>query len=171
MTSYEVCALFDGAKRNGAVFGSVDHDQWKSGVYVDAVSGLSIRKLQLISGLADKQTRDDISGYDHQPHGSLQGDTIASARFLIGFFDDWRLGMETFADACATVRPARRDWTHGTPFGWQRWGVMSDKNSSVVALTLTAETSSPQAFAARTAISSSASMPAATSATSSGASS
>lgn len=129
MTSYEVCALFDGAKRSGAVFGSVDHDQWKSGVYVDAVSGIGVRKLQLISGLADKQTRDDISGYDHQPHGSLQGDTIASARFLIGFFDDWRQGMETFADACATVRPARHDWTHGTPFGWQSWGVMSDKNS------------------------------------------
>ena len=129
MTSYEVCALFDGANRCGAVFGSVDHDHWKSGVSIDAVSGISIRKLQLISGLADKQTRDDISGYDHQPHGALQGETVASARFLIGFFDDWRTGMETFADACATVRPARRDWKHGTPFGWQSWGVMSDKNS------------------------------------------
>ena len=129
MTSYEVSALYDGASRCGAVFGSIDHEHWKSGIKIEAVSGTSIQKLQLISGIADKQTRDDISGYDHQPHGALQGDTVASARFLIGLFDDWRTGMETFADACATVRPARRDWTHGTPFGWQSWGVMSDKNS------------------------------------------
>ena len=129
MTSYEVSALFDGASRCGAVFGSVDHDHWKSGISIEAVSGTSIRRLQLISGIADKQTRDDISGYEHQPHGALQGDIVTSARFLIGFFDDWRTGMETFADACATIRPARRDWIHGTPFGWQSWGVMSDKNS------------------------------------------
>lgn len=129
MTSYEVSALFDGAKRYGAVFGSVDHDHWKSGISIEAFSGTSIKKLQLISGIADKQTRDDVSGYDHQPHGSLQGEIVSSARFLIGLFDDWRTGMETFADACATIRPARRYWTHGTPFGWQSWGVMSDKNS------------------------------------------
>ena len=129
MTSYEVSALFDGASRCGAVFGSVDHDHWKSGISIEAVSGTSVQKLQLISGIADKQTRDDISGYDHQPHGALQGETVSSARFLIGFFDDWRTGMETFADACATIRPARHYWTHGAPFGWQSWGVMSDKNS------------------------------------------
>lgn len=129
MTSYEVSVLFDGAKRFGAVFGSVDHDHWKSGISIEATSGTTIKKLQLISGIADKQTRDDISGYDHQPHGSLQGETVSSARFLIGLFDDWRTGMETFADACATIRPAQSYWKHGAPFGWQSWGVMSDKNS------------------------------------------
>ena len=68
MTSYEVACLFDGAARYGAVYGSVDHDQWKSGIYVDATSGTSIKKLQLICGMADGETRDDLSDYGHQDH-------------------------------------------------------------------------------------------------------
>ena len=129
MTSYEVSCLFDGTARYGAVYGSVDHDHWKSGVCVEATSGTSVRKLQLICGMADGETRDHLSDYSSQSHGNLTGDTIQSARFLLGLFDDWRHGMEQFAEACATIRPARRDWQHGTPFGWQSWGVMAEKNS------------------------------------------
>ena len=129
MTSYEVSCLFDGTARYGAVYGSVDHDHWKSGICVDASNGTSVSRLQLISGMADGETRDHLSGYDRQSHGSLIGDTIKSARFLIGLYADWRDGMESFADACATVRPARSDWQHGTPFGWQSWGVLAEKNS------------------------------------------
>ncbi len=129
MTSYEVSCLFDGAQRYGAVYGSVDHNHWKSGICVEATGGTNVSKLQLVSGMADDETRDHLSGYDRQNHGSLEGDTIRSARFLVGLFADWRQGMERFADACATVRPARSDWTHGTPFGWQSWGVLAEKNS------------------------------------------
>ncbi len=129
MTSYEVSSLFDGTARYGAVYGSVDHDHWKSGICVDATGGTNVSKLQLISGMADGETRDHLSGYDRQSHGSLEGDTIRSARFLVGLFADWRQGMECFAEACATIRPARSDWPHGTPFGWQSWGVLAEKNS------------------------------------------
>ncbi len=129
MTSYEVGAIYDGANGYGAVYGSVDHDHWKSGVYVDATDNSSIKSLQLISGMSDKETRDELDGYGHLPHGCLEGDTVRSARFFIGFFDDWRIGMETFADACATVKPPHTTWTYGTPFGWQSWGVMAEKNS------------------------------------------
>ena len=129
MTSYEVSSIYDGANGYGAVYGSIDHDHWKSGICIDATANSSIRSLQLISGMSDRETRDDLPDYGHLPHGKLQGDTIRSARFFIGFFDDWRLGMETFADACATVRPAMSNWKEGTPFGWQSWGVLADKNS------------------------------------------
>lgn len=129
MTSYEVGAIYDGENRYGAVYGSVDHDHWKSGVCVDAADKSSVKSLQLICGMSDKETRDDLDGYDHLPHGCLVGDTVKSARFFIGFFDDWRTGMETFADACAIVKPAHATWKHGTPFGWQSWGVLADKNS------------------------------------------
>ena len=88
MTSYEVSCLFDGTARYGAVYGSVDHDHWKSGVCVEATSGTSIRKLQLICGMADGETRDHLSDYSSQSHGNLTGDTIQSARFLLGLFDD-----------------------------------------------------------------------------------
>ena len=129
MTSYEVSCLFDGAARYGAVYGSVDHGHWKSGICVEASRGTSIKKLQLICGMADGETRDHLSDYDKQSHGNLTGDTIQSPRFLLGLFDDWRTGMEQFAEACATIHPARRYWQHGTPFGWQSWGVMAEKNS------------------------------------------
>ena len=129
MTSYEVSSIYDGANGYGAVYGSVDHDHWKSGICVDATDNASIRSLQLISGMSDTETRDDLPDYGHLPHGKLQGDTVRSARFFVGFFDDWRVGMETFADACAVVRPAMSNWTAGTPFGWQSWGVLADKNS------------------------------------------
>lgn len=129
MTSYEVAGIYDGANGYGAVYGSVDHDHWKSGIYVDAIGNASIRSLQLISGMSDSETRDDLPDYGHLPHGKLQGDTVQSARFFVGFFDDWRVGMETFADACAIVQPAMSNWTHGTPFGWQSWGVLAEKNS------------------------------------------
>ncbi|MBQ9285622.1 MAG: hypothetical protein IJ209_04980 [Bacteroidaceae bacterium] len=129
MTSYEVGSIFDGANGFGAVYGSIDHDHWKSGICVDATGNASIKSLQLISGMSDTETRDNQPDYGHLPHGKLVGDTIRSARFLVGFFDDWRVGMETFADACATVRPAMSNWTAGTPFGWQSWGVLAEKNS------------------------------------------
>ena len=129
MTSYEVASIYDGAGGYGAVYGSVDHDHWKSGICVDATGNASIKSLQLISGMSDSETRDDQPDYGHLPHGKLQGDTVRSARFFVGFFDDWRTGMETFADACATVRPAMSNWQYGTPFGWQSWGVLAEKNS------------------------------------------
>ena len=37
--------------------------------------------------------------------------------------------METFAKANNLVAPKRTTWTGGTPFGWQSWGVMAEKNS------------------------------------------
>ncbi|MBR1788845.1 MAG: hypothetical protein IJ762_06635 [Bacteroidaceae bacterium] len=129
MTSYEVASIYDGANGYGAVYGSVDHDHWKSGICVDATGNASIRSLQLISGMSDRETRDDLPDYGHLPHGKLVGDTVCSARFFVGFFDDWRVGMETFADACATVHPAMSNWQHGTPFGWQSWGVLAEKNN------------------------------------------
>ena len=129
MTSYEVASIYDGANGFGAVYGSVDHDHWKSGICVDATGNASIRSLQLISGMSDRETRDDLPDYGHLPHGKLVGDTVCSARFFVGFFDDWRVGMETFADACATVHPAMSNWTAGTPFGWQSWGVLAEKNT------------------------------------------
>ena len=48
---------------------------------------------------------------------------------FVGFADDWRAGMETFARANTMVRPMRDTWDKGTPFGWQSWGVLEKKNS------------------------------------------
>ena len=123
MTSYEVSSLYEGESRNGLVVGSVDHDRWKSAVKVNATNNGKINSFKLFSGVSDTETRDII------PHGKVQGDTVRSARFFVGFYADWRDGMETFAKANNLVVPKRNTWTEGTPFGWQSWGVMAEKNS------------------------------------------
>lgn len=123
MTSYEVSAIYEGESRNGLVLGSVDHDHWKSAITVSAGNNGKINSLKLYSGVANSETRDII------PHGKIEGDTVKSARMFVGFYDDWRFGMETFCAANNLVVPKRSTWTHGTPFGWQSWGVMAEKNS------------------------------------------
>ncbi len=47
---------------------------------------------------------------------------------MIGWFDDWRKGLETFATANnRTETRYISKWTKGTPFGWNSWGAMQDK--------------------------------------------
>ena len=123
MTSYEAAAFYEGESRQGLVVGSVDHDHWKSAVRADTESNGKIKALSLYSGAAGSETRDVL------PHGKLVGKNISSARFFVGVFDDWRDGMETFAEACNVVHPKRNNWTAGRPVGWQTWGVMEAHNN------------------------------------------
>ncbi len=58
-----------------------------------------MNELHVYSGASTSETRDVI------PHGKVNGPVITSARMLIGYFDDWRTGMETFADANNLVAP------------------------------------------------------------------
>lgn len=123
MTSYEVSAIYEGLGRNGIVVGSVEHDRWKSAVEVKASADGRVERLKVFSGVADKETRDEL------PHGKVKGPEVQSALMFIGAFDDWRDGMEEYAHANTLVQPMRDTWTRGTPFGWQSWGVMADKNN------------------------------------------
>ncbi|MCM1311546.1 MAG: hypothetical protein NC206_09550 [Bacteroides sp.] len=123
MTSYEVSAIYEGESRNGLILGSIDHNHWKSAVKVSGSSNGKIKSLNLFSGVSDNGTRDEI------PHGKLEGTDISSARMFIGFYEDWRTGMEEYARANTLVVPKHDTWTAGTPFGWQSWGVLAEKNS------------------------------------------
>lgn len=129
-TSYEAGAVINGNNGHGLVMGSVDHDHWKSAVMMDATSKNGAVKVCVYSGAADikddpkqSETRDVI------PHGKLVGPTITSARMLIGYYEDWRDGMEDFADLCTKIATRTYDWEYGTPVGWQSWGVLAEKNS------------------------------------------
>lgn len=123
MTSYEVSAVYAGKSRDGIVLGSVEHNRWKSAVKLNAHDNAVFETLTLFSGVSDNETRDVI------PHGKLRGPSVRSARMFVGFYDDWREGMEAYAVANTLVQPMRDTWKRGTPFGWQSWGVMADKNS------------------------------------------
>lgn len=123
LTSYEVTAIFDGESRVGLVIGSVEHCQWKSAIYMKGEQGDILSELKVYSGASTSDTHDLL------PHGSVVGQTVASAWFALVKTDDWRDGMETFAEACLERQAGRRTWKHGMPIGWQSWGVMSSHNS------------------------------------------
>jgi len=114
LTSYEVSAFYNNDNRNGLVIGSVTHDQWKSGVKSTTIEN-KLTGLEVFGGITSNKTRDVLS------HGSISGKEIHSPKIMIGFFDDWRLGLETFAKVNSAITPART-WSKGTPFGWNSWG-------------------------------------------------
>lgn len=130
MTSYEVTSIYEGDSHHGVVIGSIDHDHWKSAITVKATRNNQIQQLKVFSGVSDKETHDVL------PHGYLHGKEVSSARFYIGYSDDWRYGMEAFAETCLMVAPQYDTWTGGTPMGWQSWGVLADhcNNEDVTAI-------------------------------------
>lgn len=125
MTSHEVGYTYNADSNTGFVAGSIDHDKWKSGITIKGVSN-RLDKLQLLSGYTSQLTRDyDWNSNQPIPHGYVKGSEVASARYMLGFFDDWRDGMDSFADACAAIAPPA-PWELGSPMGWSTWGVMQN---------------------------------------------
>lgn len=120
LTSYEVTAVYNNDNRHALVVGSVEHDNWKTAVVMGRGNTHNIGSLKCYGGVADKTTRDS------KPHGALRGIAIKSPKILLGCFDDWRLGMEEYASANATVAPPKA-WDKAVPFGWNSWGALQFK--------------------------------------------
>jgi alpha-galactosidase len=116
LRSYEVTAIYDNTSRDGLVVGAVTHDQWKNAVDLSNHG----QALKAFSGVADELTR------DHTTHGWVKGKSISSATFFIAPCDDWRDGMEMFADVNATLTPPR-SWDKAAPVGWNSWGALQFK--------------------------------------------
>lgn len=126
--SFEVTSIFNGLSRNGLVIGSVEHDTWKTGIRYTGEDNQYITKLECFGGITHELTR-DISDKPNRPskeHGSIRGKRLKSPKLLMGFFSDWRRGMERFGEVNAAIAPPRR-WNTGTPFGWNSWGAMAEK--------------------------------------------
>ena len=124
--SFEATAIYSGKERTGLVIGSVEHDTWKTGVAVSASKGTEIDTLECFGGVTDVLTR-DIGNREDRPskeHGAVKGIRIKSPRIMVGIFDDWRRGMETFGEVNARIAPPRA-WKSGTPFGWNSWAALA----------------------------------------------
>lgn len=119
--SYEVGAVYDDGTRNGLVVGSLDHDRWKSAIRFrrDAVSG-EVAGLRAFAGVTSKYT------HDQQPHGAVTGTEVESPRMAIGWYGDWRSGLERYGDLNALVQPPL-PWPGTVPFGWSSWSGHKDK--------------------------------------------
>jgi alpha-galactosidase len=125
--SFEVTTVFDDTSRRGFVFGSIDHDTWKSGITGQGRRG-RLDRLEVTAGLTDYQYDYGTADNKYQkprellPHRPVTGTTVTSPRMMVGYFDDWRAGMETFGRANAKVTGQRTAPTRGTPFGFNSWG-------------------------------------------------
>ncbi len=127
--SFEVTAIFNGNTQKGLVLGSVEHDNWKSAIRMSGSPVIQsyMSKVEAYSGATHAATRDhhnDDNGGFVMRHGYLSGTEVKSARFMVGLFDDWRTGMETFGEINNVYAP-KRPWNGPTPFGWNSWGGMA----------------------------------------------
>ena len=129
VTSYEVGALYNPDSRKGLVVGSVEHTMWKTGIVYTTTEN-AMTRLEVYGGITSSETR------DNKEHGAVKGTKIKSPLVFIGYYNDWREGMETYADANAIVAP-KLPWDQGVPFGWNSWGAiqtnLSKKNATEVA--------------------------------------
>lgn len=120
-TSYEVTSVYNGITRKGLVIGSIEHDIWKSGIKIKASANANLDEFVCYSGASSDLTRDKI------PHGKVKGNTVSSAKMLVGYYNDWRKGMDEYGHANTLIVPARETWKKGTPIGWNSWGVIAEK--------------------------------------------
>lgn len=113
--SYDVTAIYDDRTNNGLLIGALDFDTWKNAIVCSAYDA---RSFYAVSGIADSQT------HDHLPHGSISGKNISSARFICGFYDDIRTGLEEYGSLCINHNGVYH-WNHGTPFGWNSYSALT----------------------------------------------
>ncbi|REE69737.1 hypothetical protein A8990_13156 [Paenibacillus taihuensis] len=118
--SCEATAIYNAESRSGFVLGSVTHDFWKSGLQVEGTFAGEVSRLRVFGGLSGLQTRDTL------PHGSARGKLNVSPRIFVGFFEDYRNGMEAYGRANAVITP-KLSWDGGVPFGWNSWSAVMSK--------------------------------------------
>lgn len=121
-TSSEVTAFYENNTRKGLVVGSVEHTIWKTGVKTTG-SGSALSELIVWGGYTNVNvTRDAIS------HGAIAGESVKSPKIFVGYFEDWRTGLEEYGKANAIAEPRYVfDWEEPTPFGWNSWGAIQTK--------------------------------------------
>ncbi|RYX83833.1 alpha-galactosidase [bacterium] len=112
--SHEVTAIYDNSSRHGFVLGSLSHDIWKTGIEMGEHSAKRVGQLRVFGGMGGQGT------HDIEPHGFVSGTTISSPLMFVGYFSDWRDGLETYGAANAALTPPL-PWQGGVPFGWNSW--------------------------------------------------
>lgn len=118
VSSYYVTSIYEGDSRKGFVVGAVEFDTWKFVVRLEGTRNYGMRSIECACGCV---TPDDVRAASSMQHGSIVGTDLRSSKVLVGYFDDWRRGMETYADAVATITPPRKSVVGNSFFGWNSW--------------------------------------------------
>ena len=119
-TSYEVGAFYDNTSRNGLVIGSVTHDTWRTGI---EFTGDANNKLDFLWAYGGANSTED-----QLPHGTVTGAKVLSPVIMVGFYSDWRAGMEDFGNTNAQYAPMLA-WAGPSPMGWNSWGKIQNNLS------------------------------------------
>ena len=123
-TSAEVGAIYEEASRNGLVLGSVEHGVWKTGIKTTGQLN-KLTQLEIWGGMAEESIT-----HDKIPHGEVKGNLIKSPKILVGYYQDWRSGMEEYGKTNRIADPpVIVNRKNHTPFGWNSWGALQDKLS------------------------------------------
>ena len=96
------------------ILGSLTHKVWKTGIRFKSEKSGRIEELDLYGGAVSELTRDS------QPHGYVRGKIIESPLAFIGFYEDYRDGLEAYGRANTWVE-APLPWKGGVPVGWNSW--------------------------------------------------
>ena len=126
ITTCEATALFNVDSRNSFVIGSVDHSTWKTGISITPNGQNRLRSITIEAGHVSAATWDVFTDgkATSKNHGSVKGARVSSPKYMIGWFEDWRVGMETYGEANTVICP-KYEWTKDESlFGWQSWGGM-----------------------------------------------
>lgn len=118
--SHEVGAFFTPDNGNGLIIGSVNHDTWKSAVEYKNKAD-TVNELYVYSGANTPLTR------DQSPHGTVKGESVSSATFFFGLYDNWKEGMNEYARVNTTFTAKRKPVGTSNPIGWNSWGSIQDK--------------------------------------------
>ncbi len=118
--SYEVSAVYNAESRSGMVAGSVSHSVWKTGIRAQRQeeSCTSLGGFEVVAGVTSKITRDTL------PHGIVYGTQIVSPKIFLGFFEDYRDGLEAYGHANGVEAPPLK-WEKGVPVGWNSWAAVA----------------------------------------------
>jgi alpha-galactosidase len=131
--SSEATAIYENDSRNGLIFGSVMHDTWKTGIKFTGANG-KLNALSVYGGMA-LETYDAPAGAvrqmgglatitrDSLPHGEVSGTNVSSPAMFVGFYQDWRDGLEEFGRANAAITPPL-GWHEPIPFGWMSFAAL-----------------------------------------------
>ncbi len=130
--SYEMTAVYDSVTRNGMVAGSISHSTWKTGINAQCENDLgnngnnentekgctALYGLSVVAGVTSKLTRDTL------PHGTVYGTQIDSPKVFLGFFEDYRDGLEAYGRANGIIAPPL-SWEKGVVVGWNSWAAVA----------------------------------------------
>ncbi|GEP97590.1 alpha-galactosidase [Chitinophaga cymbidii] len=121
----EVSVIYNVEDNRGVVMGSLEQDDWKTGILLKGDNTGGSAGVTVLSGFSDSAVTHDV-----MPHGKVLpvNGIVYSPMVMVGFYDDWRDGMETFAKYNSRLHPRSvADWKGPTPMGWNSWGVLREK--------------------------------------------